>query len=221
MRSVYILQNREHIPSDKITVIPNGIDIDAFQQPPNRPTAWPVFPPVPVIGTVGRLSPEKGHHLLVEALSILRQQKEAFHAIIIGDGASKEDLIQQTKDLHLEDAISWVGKQTNIHQWLPFLDLFVLPSHWEGISLALLEAMAAGLPVVATHVGGNPEVVVDGRTGFLTAPFDPVQLAVAIGRLIENPALRLEMGHLGKTRCQEHFAIDVIVTAWMRCIKSY
>jgi glycosyltransferase involved in cell wall biosynthesis len=206
-----ILHQREHIPIEKIAIIPNGIDIGAFQQTYKRPAAWPVTPQVPIIGAVGRLSPEKGHHLFIDALSILRQQGCPFHAIVIGEGDSRDELTQKTKHLQLDEHISWVGKQTNVQEWLPFMDVFVLPSHWEGISLALLEAMAAGLPVVATHVGGNPDVVVNGSTGFLTQPSDPVQLAEAIRKLIESPILRQAMGQMGKSRCQEHFHIDVIV----------
>lgn len=206
-----ILHQREHIPFEKIVVIPNGIDTNTFQQTPKKPAVWPSTFQTPVIGVVGRLSPEKGQSLFLEALSILRQRDLPFHAIMIGDGASKDHLLQKTKQLALEEHISWVGKQSNVQEWLPFLDIFVLPSQWEGISLALLEAMAAGLPVVATHVGGNPEVVINGSTGFLTRPSDPLQLAESIAKLIENPALRREMGHFGKLRCQEHFHIDVIV----------
>jgi glycosyltransferase involved in cell wall biosynthesis len=207
-----ILRQREGIPIEKITVIPNGIDASAFSPKLSRPAGWPQISPVPVIGAVGRLSPEKGQALLLEALSILRQQGKPFHAIMIGEGASRAELFQKTRDLQLEGQVSWVGKQTNIGEWLPFLDIFVLPSHWEGISLALLEAMAAGLPVVATRVGGNPEVVMEGTTGLLTQPNDPLQLADAIRTLIEKPALRQSMGQLGKVRCQENFHIDVIVS---------
>lgn len=206
-----ILQSRERIPAEKIAVIPNGIVTEDYQHPPARPEGFPPAARSPVLGVVGRLSPEKGHFLLLEALSILRQQRISFHAVIIGDGALKDELAQKTKALHLEDAVFWVGAQVNLPAWLPCFDLFVLPSHWEGISLALLEAMAAGLPAVATSVGGNPEVIENGETGLLVSSCDPQRLAEAIGKLIENPALRLEMGRAAQIRCQERFHIEAIV----------
>lgn len=206
-----ILETREHIANDKIVVIPNGIIVNQLSQSPIRPRDWPVNASSPVMGVVGRLSPEKGHYLFLDALSILSQQRKPFHAVIIGDGPLKEELLQETRILHLEDCVSWVGPQTNIQDWLPFFDLFILPSHWEGISLALLEAMAAGLPVIATSVGGNPEVVVHRQTGLLVPPTNPQLLAQSIVTLIENPSLRQSMGLAGRIRCQQNFDIDLIV----------
>ena len=205
------MQVREHIPANQIAVIPNGIVLTNYQKQPPKPAMWPVTAPVPVLGTVGRLSPEKGHHNFLEAMSVLIQQGKNFHAIIIGDGPLKDELAQRTKILHLEEHVSWVGPQSNVPDWLHFFDLFVLPSHWEGISMALLEAMATGLPIVATDVGGNPEVIEHGRSGLLVAPSNPQQLSEAISRLIENPTLRQEMGQSGKKRCQERYNIEIIV----------
>jgi L-malate glycosyltransferase len=206
-----ILQYREQIPLNKIIIIPNGIVTREHELSQAKPEGWPNLLQGPVLGTVGRLAPEKGHLLLLEALSILRQNGVDFYVIMIGDGILKDECIQKTKILHLEDRISWVGSQTNVPDWLAFFDLFVLPSKWEGISLALLEAMAAGLPVVATSVGGTPEVIKNGETGFLVPPSNPQVLAAAIQKLIEDPSLRREIGQAGKRHCQKNYDIDMIV----------
>jgi glycosyltransferase involved in cell wall biosynthesis len=206
-----ILQTREQIPQNKIIIIPNGIVTSEYELSRSRPESWPNIVAGTVLGTVGRLAPEKGHFLLLDALSILQQNGFIFYALMIGDGILKDDLIQKTKTLHLEDCISWVGSQTNVPDWLTFFDLFILPSQWEGISLALLEAMAAGLPVVATSVGGTPEVVTNGETGLLVPPSDPQALADAIQKLIENPSLSREIGQAGKRHCQQNYDIDRIV----------
>jgi glycosyltransferase involved in cell wall biosynthesis len=206
-----VLQTREHISTEKITVIPYGIETELFHHKTRLPETWPADLQVPIVGTVGRLAPEKGHSLLLDALANLLQRGKPFHAIIVGDGILKNELIERTKTLHLENHISWVGNQTNITEWLSLFDVFVLSSHWEGTSLALLEAMDAGLPVVATDVGGNPDIVEDGRTGILVTPGNPQQLANAIDRLIDNPLLRQQMGRAGQIRCRENFDIDKIV----------
>jgi glycosyltransferase involved in cell wall biosynthesis len=208
----FTLKTREQIDSEKIIVIPNGIIIEEDGRKPPQPTDWPVFSPRPVLGTVGRLSPEKGHRQLLEALAILRQQDQIFQAIFIGDGPFKNELLLETKELRLEEYVSWVGPQTNVMEWLPYFDLFVLSSHWEGISQALLEAMAASLPVVATAVGGNLEVIENELTGYLVPPNNPQQLASAIHELLKNPEKRQQMGRLGKIRCQEKFNLDTVIT---------
>jgi glycosyltransferase involved in cell wall biosynthesis len=107
--------------------------------------------------------------------------------------------------------VHFVGHQEDILPWLAALDVFVLSSDWEGMSNALLEAMAAGLPVVATAVGGTPEVVVDGVTGLLVPPHDPISLAEAIVRLLDAPDLRRQMGQAGRERVKKSFTVERMV----------
>jgi L-malate glycosyltransferase len=216
-----ILQNREQVQSQKISIIPNGIITRLYDPPKTWPKDWPAIAQSPVLGTVGRLSPEKGHLLFLEALAILRHDGANFQAIMIGDGNLKEELLQKTKFLHLEERVFWVGAQTNIPDWLSLLDVFVLPSQWEGISLALLEAMASGVPVVATSVGGTPEVLKNGVNGLLVPPSDPQALAAAIQKLLENSSLRRELGQSGKIHCQNNYDIDMIVKKIDSLYRSY
>ena len=128
--------------------------------------------------------------------------------VFVGEGNQLPELLEQCNRLGLEDNIHFVGHQQDVAEWLPHFDIFALPSAWEGISLALLEAMAAGLPVVATAVGGTPEVVLDEQTGLLTPPGDPQAMAAALERLLSDPALRQEMGAAGQARVSASFAIE-------------
>ena len=113
--------------------------------------------------------------------------------------------------LGLSEKVQFLGYQNNILEILRSMDIFILPSLWEGMPNAILEAMAAGLPVVATNVGGTPEVVVDGETGFLVPPRDPEALANAIKLLIDDPELRKKFGQAGRERVERHFTIQETV----------
>jgi glycosyltransferase involved in cell wall biosynthesis len=117
----------------------------------------------------------------------------------------------QVKELDLVGRVHLVGHHADVLPWLAALDAFVLPSDWEGMSNALLEAMAAGLPVVATAVGGTREVVVDGVTGLLVPPGDPDSLAEAISRLLGDSDMRHTMGEAGRARVDRHFSIEQTV----------
>ncbi|HBX71114.1 MAG TPA: hypothetical protein DEH25_17485 [Chloroflexi bacterium] len=117
-------------------------------------------------------------------------------------------MIAESIKLEIQDRVSFVGLQQNVYPWLFHADIFVLASDWEGISLAILEAMAAGLPVIATDVGGNPEVVVDGETGVLVPPRNPQALAGAILQLAANPIERQRMGLAGRQRVEKYFSIQ-------------
>lgn len=205
-----ILAARERIPRSQIAVIYNGLEVSAFDRSPptQRPIAWPVPANSLTVGCVGRLAPEKGQSTLIQAASSLVARGRDFHLVLLGDGNLLARLQEQCKRLGLEKKVHFAGQQEDVAVWLSYFDLFTLPSKWEGISMALLEAMASGLPVVATNVGGTPEVVRDGQTGFLTLPGDPQALAFAIERLLSDPDLRRRMGAAGRWRVKQHFTIE-------------
>ncbi|MCJ7701805.1 MAG: glycosyltransferase, partial [Anaerolineales bacterium] len=161
-----VLQEREAVPASRVKVIYNGVQIPQFHT--NKfPDDWLVPDGSLVIGLVGRLSQEKGHKLLMEAFSILLGDFPTLYAVFIGRGPLDSKLKELAVELGISKRISWINHSNNVAEWLDHMDIFVLPSSWEGVSLALLEAMGARLPVVATNVGGTPEVVVDGETGIL------------------------------------------------------
>ncbi|MBN1977596.1 MAG: glycosyltransferase [Anaerolineae bacterium] len=205
-----VLHRRERIPPARIYTIYNGLDLKPDMSVA-RPTDWPVPPGALTIGCVGRFSSEKGQLDLLEALACLCPDAPLPHCIFLGDGQMRPYLKQRRSTLNLIERVHFMGVRNDVKSWLSCFDLFVLPSLWEGISLALLEAMAAGLPVVATAVGGTPEVVVDGVTGLLVPPADPDALAQAISTLLRNPDLRRSLGQAGQRRVLEHFSMTSTV----------
>lgn len=164
-----------------------------------------------VIGIVARLNKVKGIQYLLQAMSIVNKANSCVKCVIIGDGAERDNLQGDAKALELQDSIVFLGKRTDVPRFLRVLDVFVLPSLSEGISLTLIEAMASCKPVVATDVGGNPEVVVHGVTGYLVPPKDAGALAAAILELVNDKQLCCVMGNRGRMRAQELF--DIVNTA--------
>jgi glycosyltransferase involved in cell wall biosynthesis len=158
--------------------------------------------------TVGRLQAPKDAVTLIRALAALRERP--FEALLVGDGPDRPAVEEEIRLLGLEPAVELAGERNDVPELLATADLFVLSSHSEGLPLSILEAMAAGLPVVASNVGGVPEAVVDGDTGLLVPPSDPQSLAAAIDRLLGDPALRRRLGQAGRTRIAEHFDLAAV-----------
>ena len=159
----------------------------------------------PVVGTVARLAPEKGIDRLLQAFSWVRAVTGAA-LVIVGDGPERPRLEALAAELGLADAVEFAGYTSDVETALARMDVFALASRSEGIPLALLEAMAAGLPVVATRVGGVPEVVADGDTGILVPSGDVHALAGAITELLNDPERRRATGQRGRERVRTHFS---------------
>jgi glycosyltransferase involved in cell wall biosynthesis len=156
---------------------------------------------------VARLDEQKGHRYLLEAAVEI---PEAVF-VLVGDGPERAALEKQVHQLKLEDRVLFFGFRNDIQNWLSACDLFVLPSLYEGLPIAVLEAMAAGKPVIATDIPGNREAVVDGLTGCLVAPQDPRSLAVAIRSLLADSALRKRMGQAGREIVSQKFSMKEMV----------
>jgi glycosyltransferase involved in cell wall biosynthesis len=168
-----------------------------------------------VVGYVGRLSEEKGLRFLIEAISILNDANVPSRLLLIGDGVQRMQLERYAEERSLKYQILFTGFQNQIDQWLPALDVFVLPSLTEGTPIALLEAMSHGLPVVASSVGGVPSIIRSGQSGILTQPGNPSEIAKAICDLYGNEPLRLKLGTEAKRIIQDKFN----VTDWARKIE--
>ncbi len=196
------------ISSAKIQTIWNGIDLDRFAYTGPNPDG-------PIIA-VARLSPEKDLQTLIRAVHIVKQKRPEVRLEIAGDGACMPDLRKLTAKLGLEEAVCFHGQSDEVPKLLARSKLFVLSSLTEGISLTILEAMARGLPVVATNVGGNPEVVEDGETGLLVPSQSPEQLAEAILRLSQDSERCEEMGRAGRARVEAHFNSRHMVEVYER-----
>lgn len=196
----------DRMPAEKITVIPNGVDVTAFQ----RSTVYRGDGPCRAI-TVGRLEPVKGHIHLIEALPLIRARCPAFELLVVGDGSERNALATRAAALGVRDAVTFAGTRHDIPALLAQSNLFVLPSLSEGVSLTLLEAMASALPVVATAVGGTPEVVRSGEEALLVPPADAQALAAAIVRLATSEPLASRLASTTRRRVETTFSLDVMV----------
>jgi L-malate glycosyltransferase len=194
------------IPSLKIRIIYEGMDLSLYPkrtQPKMRGPGEPV-----VIGTVAHLSREKGLHYLIEAASLVPEAKRKLRFVIVGDGNCLDELQALVEKKGLGDIFQFAGFHSNTSQFMKSFDIFALPSLSEGLSSAILEAMATSLPIVATEVGGIPELVMSGDNGLLVAPGDPAALAQAIQRLADNPEESYRMGLRGRERMEEQFTLE-------------
>jgi sugar transferase (PEP-CTERM/EpsH1 system associated) len=196
------------VPARKVCTVTNGIDMARFSCHGPRPGGPAVI--------VARLSPEKDHATLLRACAVAVREEPSFRLQVAGNGPLREDLLGLAGELGLTESVRFLGAVRDVPGLLAGAGLFVLSSLSEGMSLTLLEAMASGLPVVATRVGGNPEVVADGLTGLLVPPADPPALAAALVRLWRDPAAGHRMGREGRARAERHFDVRAMVASYER-----
>jgi glycosyltransferase involved in cell wall biosynthesis len=197
------------VPGFRIRTIYEGIDLTPFMKRESldpRPRNEPM-----VVGTVAHFSSEKGLCHLIEAASLIPDVHARMRFVLVGDGACRQDLENQVRERGLEDCFHFAGFQKNPIPYLGSFDCFVLPSLSEGLSSAILSAMAAGLPVVSTTVGGIPELVRHEENGLLVPPADPIALAQAIQKLYQEPAEACRMGKQGRLRAEKQFALQRMI----------
>lgn len=199
-----LLCRRDDPRSAKRTVaLWNGVDLDRFEY------RGPSTQPVAI--SVARLSPEKDYATLLRATWILIKDRPDFRLKIVGDGGERQKLEQLARELNLNDHVEFLGERSDVSSLLPQAGFFVSSSSTEGISLTLLEAMSVGLPVVTTRVGGNPEIVVEGKTGRLVAPHSPEELALAMRGLLKDQEAWPVYGELARQRVEQHFNVRNMV----------
>jgi sugar transferase (PEP-CTERM/EpsH1 system associated) len=209
------LVDRVHVRPQRIATICNGVDTDRFTPAQRKPVelAPPDFlgPDPVVVGTVGRIQPVKDQRTLVRAFAELARVDAALAArlrlVIVGDGPMRSELAQLADELRIGERTWFAGDSPQVPELLKLLDVFVLPSLAEDISNTILEAMASGLPVVATRVGGNPELVRDGVNGRLIASGDASLLAGVLGDYVRSPALRAHHGAASRKLAVEDFSL--------------
>ncbi|MEW6544192.1 MAG: glycosyltransferase family 4 protein [Nitrospirota bacterium] len=202
---------------DRFAVIPSGIDLERFRQVAGvagrRPPGFDCPPDAIVVGSVGWLTPVKGHRVLIEALARLKPAHPTLCLVIVGSGILRAELSALAARLGLRESVRFLGERGDVPDCLAGMDIFVLPSLNEGMGRALIEAMAARRPVVASRVGGVPAVVESRRTGLLVPPNDPEALAAAIGELLRRPDWAKELATAGCESVGERFGTGAMVRA--------
>lgn len=212
---------REHIqyrvgPPSKFTVVYSGVPLEPFLnvklERNHKRQEFDLNEDDMVCIFVARLAPVKGHQYLVSAIPGVLEAVPYARFVLVGDGELREELEQQALSLGVKDSIVFTGLRDDVPELLAMSDLFVLSSINEGMGRVLVEAMAVGLPTVDTRVGGVPDVVVDGKTGFLVPPRDSNALANAIIRLLKDEDMRQRMGEAGRRRVDPAFGVEAMVS---------
>jgi glycosyltransferase involved in cell wall biosynthesis len=204
--------------ADKVVLISNGVELTQFpgdagsESTPSEVTLPGRRQAQVTVGFLGRLEEEKGGADLIRAAAIVRQQNQHVRFRIAGDGTLRPQLERLAARLQLADTIEFVGWNRDSVGFLKQIDILAMPSLWEAFGLSAAEAMALGKPVIASRIGGLPEVVEEGRTGILVPPADPAALARAIVELAADPARRRALGMYGRARVEQFFTLDRMVS---------
>ena len=211
---------RARVLESKIVVVRNAVAADAFADPnPDYGDLLRAFfkrPPKWIVGAAGRLSPEKGFDQLVEAAGLALREDPDIGFVHFGDGPLRDSISRHITARGLADRFILAGFRADVAQFLPHLDLMVLPSFTEGLPVVLLEAFAAGVPCVATAVGGTPEVIEEGKNGYLVPSGDPPAIARRIADILRDEPARLAMGRHGRQRMRDHFTFAAQAAQYQR-----
>ncbi len=212
------------LPEDRLIAIPNGVAAARFRKPQAREAARRALglgPEDRVVGSAGRLDePVKGYAVLLAAFQIVAARRADALCLVTGSGPAESGLRAMAEAAGLGSRFRFLGERQDIPDFLQAIDLYVQPSRLEGFGLAALEAMAAGLPVVASRTGGLPEVISEGLTGDLVPPGDPRALAEAILALLADPDRRTSYGALGMARAAESFPLEKMVRSWAEVYRA-
>ena len=196
------------VPESKIRVVQNGIRLEPFDQSADLSLRLALTEGrnCPIVFTPARLHTQKGHQYLLDAAAMI---PEAIF-VLAGDGPERNDLEQRACELGIEMRVRFLGNRQDIPKLLATCDLFVLPSLYEGLPISVLEAMAAGKPIVATDIGGTKEAIINQETGLLVSPGNAQELAGAIKRMLSDPKLSAQIGAAGKERAKQLFSAEAM-----------
>ena len=199
----------------KVEVIYNAVDWSRLETTISREDmrrAMDVPVEGPLLGIIARLTEQKGHRVLLDALA-QRPDLSRAHLVIVGDGPLSAALQRQAAGLGIADRVRFLGARRDLGNLLSAIDVFVMPSFWEGLPLAMVLAMGAGLPVVATRVAGIPEVVQDGVNGLLVTPGESGELGAALSRVVNDDTTRVLLGQAARAFVRPRFGVDGYVNA--------
>jgi sugar transferase (PEP-CTERM/EpsH1 system associated) len=212
------LERVVRIPGHKLQLIDNGVDTERFRQDGAAGAeAWQDDPDTFVIGTVGRLQDVKDQATLIDAFAHLRtlEPEEKLRLVLVGDGPLRAQLEARVRERGVEDCVCFAGARSDVAPVMRSFSLFALSSIAEGTPVTLLEAMASGLPVVATAVGGIPDLVEQGVSGTLVPPKDPQALAAAIAPYVRERALARRHGAAGRERVEQQYSMQAMLAAYV------
>jgi len=204
---------RDTVP---VTLIYNGVDLERYDHQEaccTLPEEYGMEPGSQIVGVVARLELEKGHPTLIEAWPKVLRAAPGAYLLIVGEGSQRESLEEQVRALRIAHQVVFTGRRDDVPSVTAALDVAVLPSYREAQGLTILEAMALSRPVVASNVGGIPEMIHDGRTGLLVPPHDPDALAAAIVRLLTAHPFADTLARAGHDLVHDRFCIELMVNA--------
>jgi glycosyltransferase involved in cell wall biosynthesis len=218
------LVERERLPEGKVRTIPNGVDVERFcYRGAGRVrvrSELGISHDAPVCGIIAALRPEKNHSLFAEAIQIVHRKLPQAHFLVVGDGQERSRLESQIRRTGLEDHCHLLGARQDIPDVLSAIDVFTLTSRSEANPVSILEAMAVGVPVVATQVGSVSETVFPGCTGFLAEPNDAREIAEYCLGLLRDPELARRMGEQGRRQVTAHWSIDRMVQGYQDLVEE-
>ncbi len=216
------LIEKRGVPSDKVTVIPYGVDMKKYNTGKNERFRCElgIRDDEIVIGVVGRLHPQKGHVYLIRSAQNILSECKNIRFVFAGDGDLREELERMIKANGMDKYFIFLGYREDIPDVLKAFDIFVLPSLYEGLPNVILEAMATGKPVVATDVDGSKEAVLDGVTGYLVPKRDTGKLSEKLIELIKDMERARMMGLEGRRRVERYFSLDNQIDSFERLFKS-
>jgi glycosyltransferase involved in cell wall biosynthesis len=204
----------EGLPPSQVSCVRSAVDAAPYLAPVDREAFLHEFK-LPsnaiVIGMVAQLIPRKGHRYLLDAVDVLRREHPQLQVLLFGKGPLQDELASEIAKRGLGEVVHLVGFRSDLPQWLGGLDILAHPADMEGLGVSLLQASAAAVPIVTSRAGGLPEAVEDGVSGLLIPPGDVAALTQALRRLLNEPALRRELGAAGRARILSQFSIDAMV----------
>lgn len=216
--NIEFIRERFGVAMEKMVLIPCGVDTGFF-----APADGKLDPPH--IVCIGRLDPVKNHRVLLEACALLRERQVPFRCVLLGDGKVREEVFSLRGSLGLQEVVDMPGAadQDTVRGWLGRAEISALSSDSEGMPVSLMESAACGVPVVATAVGGVPDLVVDGETGYVVPPGNPAAFADALGRLLIDPDRRARFGQAARQRALARFSlahqVDQMIGVWERVLE--
>ncbi len=201
----------EQIKGERLQVVYNGVELQAAADTARDDIRreFGISDTAPLLITVASLQPHKGHRFLLEAMPIIHADQPDVELLLVGEGPLRKDLETQASELGIQDRVHFAGRRSDVVDLLTAADLFVLPSsEREGLGIAIVEAMACGLPVIGSDIGGIPEVIQDGETGLLVPPATPDKLAAAILQLLNDAESATTFGAASRHRYENVFTMQ-------------